>query len=120
MSHRAYRRSALLWPWTPAQLADLNDDIDRIYRELKAQRESGDDVLDVARFPGLTGDVTAPAGSIATTLATVNANVGTFGSGTAIPTVTVNAKGLITAVTETAVSTFSAAQAAGYVSLKVL
>jgi len=43
------------------------------------------------------------AGSILT-LATVNANVGTFGSSTAIPVITVNGKGLITTLTTTAVS----------------
>ena len=48
-------------------------------------------------FPGLTGDVTSAAGSYATTLATVNSNIGTFGNTTNIPTFTVNAKGLITA-----------------------
>ena len=41
-----------------------------------------------------TGDAT---GATALTLATVNANVGSFGSATASPTFTVNAKGLITA-----------------------
>lgn len=51
-----------------------------------------------------TGDVTGSGvGSVALTLATVNSNVGAFGSSTAIPTVTVNAKGLITAVTTNAV-----------------
>jgi hypothetical protein len=46
----------------------------------------------------LTGDVTASGpGSVAATLATVNSNVGTFGSSTSIPTFTVNGKGLITA-----------------------
>lgn len=48
----------------------------------------------------LTGDITGTGTtSLATTLATVNSNVGTFGSSTVIPVITVNAKGLITAVT---------------------
>ena len=42
----------------------------------------------------LTGDITASAGSNATTLATVNANVGTFTNAT----VTTNGKGLVTAI----------------------
>lgn len=46
----------------------------------------------------LTGDGTAAGpGSSALTLATVNLNVGSFGSSTAIPNFTVNGKGLITA-----------------------
>lgn len=46
----------------------------------------------------LTGDVTASGpGSAAATLATVNSNVGSFGSSTSIPSFTVNAKGLLTA-----------------------
>lgn len=53
----------------------------------------------------LTGDVTAGpgSGSQAATLATVNSNVGGFGSSTAIPSFTVNAKGLITAASSSAV-----------------
>lgn len=42
-----------------------------------------------------TGDVTSVGN--ATTLATVNSNVGSFGSSTSIPSFTVNGKGLITA-----------------------
>jgi len=38
------------------------------------------------------------------TLATVNSNVGTFGSNVAVPVVTVNAKGLITGVTTSAIA----------------
>lgn len=44
----------------------------------------------------ITGDITLSAAG-ATTLATVNANVGSFGSATSCPAFTVNAKGLITA-----------------------
>lgn len=52
----------------------------------------------------LTGDVTGSGtGSFAATLATVNSNVGSFGSSTAIPAFTVNAKGLITAASTNAV-----------------
>ena len=46
-----------------------------------------------AQTPAYTGDITKPAGSINTTLATVNSNVGTFTNAQ----VTVNAKGLVTA-----------------------
>jgi hypothetical protein len=52
----------------------------------------------------LTGDVTASGpGAAAATLATVNSNVGSFGSSTSIPSFTVNAKGLITAASGNAV-----------------
>jgi hypothetical protein len=45
----------------------------------------------------LTGDVTASGpGSVTATLATVNSTTGSFGSSTAIPSFTVNGKGLIT------------------------
>lgn len=57
-----------------------------------------------ARMPALTGDVTTVAGAVATTLATVNANVGTFGSATKTVTVIANAKGLITAISEQTVT----------------
>lgn len=45
-----------------------------------------------------TGDVTSPSGSNVLTLATVNSNVGTFGSTTTIPVITTNGKGLTTAI----------------------
>jgi hypothetical protein len=38
------------------------------------------------------------------TLATVNSNVGSFGSASAVPAITVNAKGLVTAVTATTIT----------------
>jgi len=61
-------------------------------------------ILLAAQFPAVTGDVTNSAGSLALTLATVNANVGTFGDSTHVAQVTVNGKGLITAVSNVAVS----------------
>lgn len=51
-----------------------------------------------------TGDATKTAGGTALTLATVNSNVGSFGSATQVSTFTVNAKGLITAASNTAIS----------------
>lgn len=57
-----------------------------------------------ARMPALTGDITTSAGAVATTLATVNANVGTFGSATQASQVTVNAKGQTTAAANVTVT----------------
>lgn len=57
-----------------------------------------------ARMPALTGDVTTSAGAVATTLATVNANVGAFGSATQSIAVTFNAKGLATAAANVTVT----------------
>lgn len=52
----------------------------------------------------LTGDGTASGpGSAALTLATVNANVGSFGSASSVATQTVNAKGLTTAAASVAI-----------------
>lgn len=52
----------------------------------------------------LTGDATAAGpGSAALTLATVNGNVGSFGTATQVGTFTVNAKGLITAASNTSI-----------------
>ena len=54
--------------------------------------------LQAAQSPAYSGDVSSVAGSLTTTLATVNSNVGTYGGPGTIPVVTVNGKGLITAV----------------------
>jgi hypothetical protein len=53
-------------------------------------------------IPNLSGDVTSNNKS--TTLATVNSNVGTFGSSSAIPSITVNAKGLVTGVSTSSIA----------------
>ena len=68
---------------------------------------------ETARNLSLTGDATATltgvdgsaAVSALLTLATVNANVGQFGSTTAVPVVTVNGKGLVTAISTVALAT---------------
>jgi hypothetical protein len=52
----------------------------------------------------VSGDATMSTGG-ALTFATVNSNVGSFGSTTAIPVVTVNAKGLVTAVSTASITT---------------
>ena len=50
----------------------------------------------------LTGDITASGpGAAAATLATVNSNVGSFGTASNVSTISVNAKGLITAASNT-------------------
>ena len=69
--------------------------------------------LAAGRTIGMTGDMTwtsasfTGAGNVtgAGTLATVNSNVGSFGSTSQIPVVTVNAKGLVTAVTTASIVT---------------
>lgn len=66
-----------------------------------------------ARDLDLTGDATATFAGVdgssnvlaTLTLATVNTNVGQYGSSTSIPVVTVNAKGLVTAVSTASIST---------------
>lgn len=57
----------------------------------------------------LTGDITATQGSNATTLATVNANVGSFGLAASVSTFAVNAKGLITSASNTAIAIVASA-----------
>lgn len=72
--------------------------------------------LETARSIAATGDASwsvsfdgSAAASSAITLATVNSNVGTFGSGTYVPSLTVNAKGLVTAASATAIPTATTA-----------
>ena len=77
--------------------------------------EDGDGTLDFnVNDPTITidGDIDGSATmtnlgntTISLTLDTVNSNVGSFGSSTAIPAITVNAKGLITAVSTNNIST---------------
>lgn len=54
----------------------------------------------------ISGDVTGTidGGTDTLTLATVNSNVGSFGTASSVPTVTVNGKGLVTAATNTPIA----------------
>lgn len=61
-----------------------------------------------ATLANLSGDVTT-AGSGVATLTTVNANVGSFGTASNVSTITVNAKGLITAASNTPIAITSGA-----------
>jgi len=65
----------------------------------------GQQACTLSAITSLTGDITAtgPGVSVAT-LATVNANTGSFGSGAVVPIITVNGKGLITGVSTAPVS----------------
>ena len=78
--------------------------------------------LTTPRTIAISGDLTYNSGNFdgsanvtaAGTLATVNSNVGTFGSTTAVPVITVNAKGLVTSVTTDNIATsFTIAGGAG-------
>ena len=69
--------------------------------------------LQTARTIAITGDIAYNSGNFdgsanvtaAATLATVNANVGSFGDAVTVPNFTVNAKGLVTAAGSTAIPT---------------
>lgn len=82
--------------------ADLLDGQEGVYYSNATNLISG--AVPAARMPALTGDITTSAGAVATTLATVNSNVGAFGNVTQVGTFTVNAKGLITAAANVTVT----------------
>lgn len=89
-----------------------NLNVTTVYGALSGNATSADK-WSTARSLSLTGDGTASLTSVdgtadksATfTLTTVNSNVGDHGTSTTVPTITVNAKGLVTAVTTTAIPT---------------
>jgi hypothetical protein len=65
----------------------------------------GQETCAASSITQLTGDITAVGpGSVPATLATVNGNVGTFGSAAVVPLVTVNGKGLITAISNATIA----------------
>ena len=82
---------------------------DTTVQELKIWTSSSWEVIgNVGNIvPNLSGDVTS-VGSV-TTLATVNANIGTFGSNILVPVITVNEKGLVTNVAVSSISIGSSA-----------
>jgi hypothetical protein len=83
---------------TATEIGYVNGVTSAIQTQLNAKQATGNYIT------ALTGDGTASGpGSAAFTLATVNSNTGSFGSSTAIPSITVNGKGLITAASTNAV-----------------
>jgi len=92
---RPFKFASLVWPPNAGQWKVLGDALEDIYQRL---REGLDRVLT------LSGDVSGSGtDEITVTLASVNSNVGSYGDSTHIPTVTVDAKGRITAASQTAV-----------------
>lgn len=66
----------------------------------------------VLQEPAMTGDATSAVGSTNLTLATVNSNIGTFGSASSVPVIVTDAKGRITGVTTSAITPASIGAAA--------
>ena len=85
-----------------ATLATVNSNVGTF----AVQTVNGKGLVTAASALSATGDATGTSigANLALTLATVNTNVGTFGSTTTIPVITVNAKGLVTAVTTASIS----------------
>lgn len=92
---------------------NLNKDlvVANVYGDLKGNADTATKLV-TARAIAITGDATWSVGfdgsadtSSGLTLATVNTNVGTFGTSTTVPSFTVNAKGLITQAGSTAIPT---------------
>lgn len=87
-----------------------NLNVGTVYGNLSGNATSADK-WSTARNLSLTGDATATLSSVdgsaavsaTLTLATVNATVGTYGNSTTVPTVQVNAKGLVTSISETVI-----------------
>jgi len=70
-------------------------------------------VIPAVAMPAFSGDASSVAGGATLTLATVNAAPGSFGSGSAVSTMTVNAKGLVTAASSTNITGASAMTVTG-------
>jgi len=70
-------------------------------------------ILDVDRLPALIGDVTSPQGSSVTTLSNSGVVAGTVGSSSAIPVITADAKGRITAMSTAAIPALGITQLTG-------
>lgn len=81
---------------TSIQIAESQ--VTNLVSDLAGKQPTGNYITD------LTGDATASGpGSAALTLATVNSNVGSFGSASSVSAITVNAKGLVTAAASTSI-----------------
>lgn len=94
-SNKGFKSSAV----TPTELGYVSGVTSSIQTQFSGKQATGNYIT------ALTGDVSASGpGSATATLATVNSNTGSFGSGTSIPNFTVNGKGLITAAGSNSIS----------------
>lgn len=84
-------------------VSTVHGNLDGIAAEASAWETARDLILQ-GDASGTLASVDGTANVTATlTLATVNSNVGSFGNSVTVPTVTVNGKGLVTGVTQTAI-----------------
>lgn len=61
MTQKAYRRSDLIFPLTPGQVASINDEFDAIYRELKKLRTTADGAVTTHNLLSTVHTDTTPA-----------------------------------------------------------
>ena len=82
--------------------ADLLDSQQGSYYTNASNMSTG--TLPAARLPAFTGDATSTVGTSALTLSTTGVTAGTYGNSSIIPSITVDAKGRITSIVNTAVA----------------
>lgn len=104
--------TSIVWDWSTTGQAKANVQTEFVQDAVGAMVDATLVYVDATPLltrGAITGDVSIPQASNTATLATVNSNVGSFGSASTVATFTVNAKGLITAAADTPISITSAA-----------
>ncbi len=94
--------------------ADLLDSQQGSYYTNASNMSTG--TLPAARLPAFTGDATSTVGTSALTLSTTGVTAGTYGNSSIIPSITVDAKGRVTSIVNTAVAGASSVSNFSYAS----